>query len=193
MYSFLSDFVIPLDQKFFFVINQWHHPWVDTLVYYVTHQFFWIPLYISLVYLIFITFRTKAWQTLLIIICLMIICDQFSSSLVKPLIQRIRPCLHPDFAASVHVVGQYHGVYGFISSHATNTFGLATFLWLLLRKQYPSIKLLFIWAFGISYARIYGGVHYPMDIIMGALSGILWANIMFKCYMHSPTAVSICK
>ena len=168
----------------FSVINHWNHPWGDILVFYGTHSFFWIPLYAVLLYLIFSVFRQKAWQPLGIIICLIILCDQFASGIVKPWIQRLRPCLDTHWDSSIHVVGQYHGLYGFISSHAANTFGIATFLWLLLSKKYPSIKLLFIWAFLISYARIYGGMHYPLDVILGALSGIGWAHFMFRSYLR---------
>jgi undecaprenyl-diphosphatase len=183
MYSFWYHFLIQLDHKLFFIINHLHHPWGDILVHYGTHSFTWIPLYGLLLYLILKAFRERSWQPVSIIICLIILCDQFASGLVKPWVQRLRPCLDPDLSSSIHVVGAYHGLYGFISSHAANTFGIATFLYLLLSKKYPSIKLLFIWAFFISYARIYGGVHYPLDVILGALSGIGWANLMFISYL----------
>jgi undecaprenyl-diphosphatase len=184
MYTLCYNFFIQLDHKLFFSINQWHHPWVDRLVCYVTSTCFWIPLYVVLLVLIVITFRRQAWQPLLITVGLLIICDQFASSLVKPWVQRLRPCWHADWGDMVHVVGQYHGVYGFISSHAANTFGIATFLWLLLRKKYPVIQWLFLWAFVVSYARVYGGVHYPLDVILGAVSGVGWAHMVFRCYLR---------
>lgn len=183
MYNRCYHFVIQLDKKLFFAINQWHHPWGDKLVHYGTGTCCWLLLYLLLLYLIVRTFRRKAWLPLIIIAGLVIVCDQFASSWVKPWVQRLRPCLDADFGSSVHVVGEYHGLYGFISSHAANTFGLAMFLWLLLGKRYRALFLLFIWASGISYARVYGGVHYPLDVIMGAVSGIGWAHVMFRCYL----------
>jgi undecaprenyl-diphosphatase len=180
-----------LDRKLFLVINQHHHPLVDRLVYWLTHEAFWIPLYSFLLYLLIKNFRAKSWIVLVAIVILITSCDQFASGFMKPWVQRLRPCFQPDMQGIVHVVGRHHGLYGFISSHAANTFGLATFLCLLLRKKYPFMKLLFIWALGISYTRIYGGVHYPADIIMGALSGIGWAWIVFKLYAYITCVLKI--
>lgn len=176
--------LVQLDRKLFFIINQSYHPWLDRMVYWVTHEAFWIPLYAFLLYLIIKNLRAKSWIALITIAILITICDQFASGLIKPWVQRLRPCFHPHLQGIVHVVGNHHGVYGFISSHAANTFGLAAFLYLLLRKRYPSIRLLFIWALGVSYARIYGGVHYPADIIVGALSGVGCGWVVFKIYMY---------
>lgn len=183
MYDPFYNFVLQLDKKLFFAINQWHHPWGDRLVHYGTDTCCWLPLYVVLLYLIVRTFRKKAWLPLVIIIGLVLVCDQFASSVVKPWVKRLRPCLEVDWGTSVHAVGEYHGLYGFMSSHAANTFGIATFLWLLLGKRYRALSLLFIWAFGVSYARVYGGVHYPLDVIMGAISGIGSAHVMFQCYL----------
>ncbi len=180
LYSQLSQ----LDRKLFFIINQYHHPWVDYIVYWVTHEACWLPLYAFLLYLIIKHLRTKSWIALVAIAILITICDQFASGLVKPWIQRLRPCFQPELQAVVHVVGRHHGLYGFISSHAANTFGLATFLYLLLRPRYSSIRLLFSWALAVSYARIYGGVHYPADIIVGALSGLGWGWMVFRLYVY---------
>jgi undecaprenyl-diphosphatase len=184
MYQTLYIQLEQLDRKLFFLINGSHHPWLDRMVYWATHEFFWIPLYAFLLYLIIKNLRAKSWIALVAIAILITICDQFASGLSKPWTQRLRPCFHPDLQAVVHVVGRHQGLYGFISSHAANTFGLATFLYLLLRKRYPYIKLLFLWALGVSYARIYGGVHYPADIIIGALSGVGWGWVVFKLYAY---------
>jgi undecaprenyl-diphosphatase len=184
MYHVFYSQLVELDRKLFFVINQSHHPWVDRIVYWVTHEAFWVPLYAFLLYLIIKNLRAKSWIVLFAIVILITICDQFASGLIKPWMQRLRPCFHPDLQAVVHVVGRHSGLYGFISSHAANTFGLATFLYLLLRNRYPCIKLLFIWAFMVSYARIYGGVHYPADMIVGAVSGIWWGWGMFRLYAY---------
>lgn len=190
MYQSLYNQLEQLDRKLFFAINQSHHPWVDRIVYWVTHEAFWIPLYVLLLYLVIKHLRAQSWIALIAIAVLIIICDQVASGLVKPWIQRLRPCFHPDLQVVVHVVGRHHGLYGFISSHAANTFGLATFLYLLLGSRYPSMKLLFIWAIGISYARIYGGVHYPADMVVGALSGIVWGGVVFRLYAYRSRVIN---
>jgi undecaprenyl-diphosphatase len=124
--------------------------------------------------------KRDAWLVLLSIAILITICDQFASGLIKPCIQRLRPCFDLSIQSIVHVVGKHHGLYGFISSHAANTFGLATFVWLLYRSHY--CFLLLIWASIVSYARIYGGVHYPGDILLGAFSGVGWACTIYTFY-----------
>lgn len=183
-YFYFQDHLIQLDRQLFSLINGLHCPWLDPVMYWVTHEACWIPLYAFLLYLIIKNLRAKSWIALIAIAILIVSCDQFASGLIKPWVQRLRPCFHPDLKSVVHVVGKHHGLYGFISSHAANTFGLATFLYLLLGQRYPSMRLLFIWALAISYARIYGGVHYPGDVIVGALSGIGWGWVVFRLYAY---------
>jgi len=180
MYNSITDNLANIDKKLFLIINRLHNPFFDHIVYWITHELFWIPLYIILLYLIAKKLKKRTWLTLITIALLITICDQFASGLVKPYIQRLRPCFDPSIQSTVHVVGKHHGLYGFISSHAANTFGLATFLWFLFKSHYCFI--LFIWSLSISYARIYGGVHYPGDILLGALSGIWWGWAIYTVY-----------
>ena len=166
------------------MLNRHHHPWWDWVVYWATHEVFWLPLYAWLVYLLARRLRRKVFFALIAIAMLIMLCDQFASSLVKPWVQRLRPCCNPALQHLVYVVGRYQGIYGFISSHAANTFGLATFLWLVLRSYYRYSYMLFGWAAGVSYARVYGGVHYPADVLLGALSGLFWAWLVYRAYTH---------
>jgi undecaprenyl-diphosphatase len=173
-----------IDQHFFLFLNGHHTDAWDKVAYWVSHPFFWIPLYIFLIYLLTQVLQKKTWIILLLIAILITLGDQFSSTLIKPWVQRLRPCEDPDIQHLVHIVGHYAGKHGFISSHATNTFALAMLLWLLLRAHYRFIFLLFFWAAGVSYARVYGGVHYPGDIVIGALTGILLAWLIYKFYLY---------
>jgi undecaprenyl-diphosphatase len=180
MFSILKG----LDQQVFGWINGHHTSWGDHIAYWFSHRFFWLPLYIFLIYLLIQVFQKKAWMRLLVVAFLIICCDQLSSTLVKPWVQRLRPCEEPKLKQLVHVVGDYTGIYGFISSHAANSFGLAMLLWLILHKYYRCMYLLFLWAWAISYARIYGGVHYPGDVLVGALAGLLIAWFIYKIYNY---------
>jgi undecaprenyl-diphosphatase len=173
-----------IDQHFFLFLNGHHTDACDKVAYWVSHPFFWVPLYIFLIYLLIRVLQKKTWIILLLIAILITLGDQFSSTLVKPWVQRLRPCEDPDIQHCVRVVGHYVGRHGFISSHATNTFALAMLLWLLLRAHYKFIFFLFFWAAGVSYARVYGGVHYPGDVAVGALAGILLAWLMYKFYLY---------
>jgi undecaprenyl-diphosphatase len=92
---------------------------------------------------------------------------------MKPYFLRLRPTHDPELQDIVHTVNNYKGgLYGFASSHAANTFGVAMFLWLLLKPKYPWVVFLFLWATLVTYTRIYLGVHFPGDIVVGGLIGI---------------------
>ena len=174
-----------LDQQCFLFLNSLHNPCWDKVMYWVTDDtFFWIPFYILLTVLIARIFK---WQTIYILLAIAVVitlCDQFSSMLIKPWVQRLRPCHDPNIQHLVHLVDGCGGMYGFISSHAANTFGLSMFLWLLLKRHYQFIAFLFFWAALVSYSRIYVGVHYPADILLGALSGIVFAWSIYQLYTY---------
>jgi undecaprenyl-diphosphatase len=101
------------------------------------------------------------------------------------LVQRLRPCHESAIQQLVHVVGDCGGQFGFCSSHAANSFTLATSLFLLFGKQIPSLKYFYLWAIIVSYSRIYVGVHYPLDVVTGAGIGVLAAifcNFIYNKY-----------
>ena len=108
--------------------------------------------------------------------------DQVCAGLIRPVVERLRPA-NPENPISdlVHVVNNYRGGrYGFPSCHASNSFGLAFFLVFLFRKQWLSLFIL-LWATLNCYTRIYLGVHYPGDLIVGAVIGCCGAALM--CYL----------
>ena len=105
------------------------------------------------------------------------ISDQTASALLKPLTLRLRPCHEPALQNLIHPVLECGGQYGFASSHAANTFALATGVWLLVGKQHPWVKWLYLWAFLVAYSRIYVGAHYPLDILAGTGIGVLAAQL----------------
>jgi undecaprenyl-diphosphatase len=91
---------------------------------------------------------------------------------MKPFFQRLRPCHDPVIQHIVHVVGDCGGQFGFASSHAANCFALAMAFYLLFSTKKLSF-FLFLWAIIVSYSRIYVGVHFPSDLIVGALVGVM--------------------
>lgn len=141
-------------------------------MYWISHDFFWIWFYIILFALVYMIHK-KRILLVLPLIALMILASDQSTNLAKHSFKRYRPCHNQNLQNEVHVNGSCGGKYGFVSSHASNTFALALFLSMLLAKRFHYFPLLiFSWAVLVSYSRIYNGVHYPADIAGGAVLGI---------------------
>jgi undecaprenyl-diphosphatase len=120
---------------------------------------------------------------LLAVVITVAVADQVTSTLMKPFFERLRPSHEPGLRDMVNIVNEYRGGrFGFASSHAANTFGVATLMWLTLKNFRPWIGLLFLWAVGVGYTRVYLGVHYPGDIIVGDFIGFLSALAAYFLY-----------
>ncbi|MBE0642261.1 MAG: phosphatase PAP2 family protein [Bacteroidales bacterium] len=152
-------------------VNAQHTPWLDQLMLFVSGRAEWIPLYLILLYLLYRKFGWRMWLSLVFIALLVTLTDQLSVKAFKDVFLRLRPCHEPALDGLVRILnGKCGGEYGFVSSHAANTFGLATFLSLIFRKPWITAGL-FCWAALVSYSRVYLGVHYPLDVMVGALLG----------------------
>ncbi len=184
--------LIELDKKLLLFFNGYHHPAIDPIVFYLTKTYFWLPLYVLLIFLIFKKYKSEGWYILLGAALTVLLADQITSSLMKPFFERLRPSQEPSLQGLVHLVNGYKGgLYGFASSHAANTFGVALFVWLALKKQYRWIGWIFLWALLMTYTRIYLGVHYPGDIFCGALVGLAsgWAGFRFSKWLLARYAI----
>jgi undecaprenyl-diphosphatase len=175
------------DQQLLLWLNGFHHASLDPVAYLVSQTWFWIPLYGVLLWMTVKDYRREVWIILAGILFTIVFTDQFTSSFMKPFFGRLRPSHEPALADLLHLVrdlgGEVYtgGLYGFASGHAANTFGTAMFFFLLLRPKHPWIGLIFAWAALMTYTRIYMGVHYPGDIMVGALIGIAggWMGFRF--------------
>lgn len=176
------NFLLEIDKRILLFLNGMHSPLMDEIMWFFSRVPVWIPLYILLVVFIVLKFGKKSWLIIPIIALLIACSDQTSVHFFKNVFHRLRPSHEPSLEGLLHFVHNYHGgLYGFISSHASNTFALATFLSLLFRKKWFSWTI-FVWAGIVSYSRIYLGVHYPGDVVCGALWGVLLAIIFFALY-----------
>lgn len=177
--------LLELDRKLFLELNSsFRNPFVDQLMMFLSTTSAWIPLYLFLLYLLVKNFKKQVWLVLLAVALTILLADQVTSSVMKPFFERLRPSHEPSLAEQVYIVDKYRGGrFGFASSHAANTFGIATLLFLILKNYRPWIGLLFLWALTVGYTRIYLGVHYPGDILAGFLVGFLSALAAYFLYL----------
>lgn len=173
------------DADLLLALNGAHNGYFDHLMWLVSCKWAWVPMTLVLLYVLW----TKGWRqavtVLLAVALVIVIADQVSSSIIKPLVERLRPTHNPQLANAVHVVNGYRGgMYGFVSSHAANHFGVAVLLALMLRRRNTSIVLP-LWALLAGYSRIYLGVHYPGDVFCGAVVGCLAAWLTYALWRRA--------
>lgn len=173
--------LIEIDKKILVFLNGFHSPALDPVMLLITKTFFWLPLYAVLIFLLFKNYRKEAWFILIGAAITILLCDQITSTFMKPFFARLRPSQDPSMQSLLHFVDGYRGgLYGFASGHAANTMGVAFFVWLTMRSVYRWIGLIFIWAIVMTYTRIYLGVHYPGDILVGGIIGLFCGWVGFK-------------
>jgi undecaprenyl-diphosphatase len=171
-----------LDQQLFLFINSSNSPFLDQVMYTISGRLIWVPLYLAILIFLGIKYKKKFLIILIFIILAATLADQ-SSVIIKNLVQRLRPCHDPSLIGIVHLVNnECGGIYGFVSSHATNSFDVALLSLMFIRKRWYTISII-LWAGVISYSRVYLGVHYPLDIICGALLGSFIGWGMYSLYI----------
>lgn len=162
------------DTALFFKINtQWTNSFLDSNYPWWREATTWVPLYFFLLFLAFYNFGFKIWPWVVFFILTVAITDQVSSGILKDWINRPRPCNDEDVINQARLLLNHcPGSGSFTSSHAANHFGAACFLFFSMRQYFKKWGyLFFLWAATISYGQVYVGVHYPLDIICGAILG----------------------
>ncbi len=176
--------LLELDKKITLFLNGSHSLMWDSVIYAATQTLTWIPVGLLMLYIIY---RQGGMRSLLMVLGMILlgilISDQLSSSIVKPLVKRFRPTQDPQIMYLVDVVNNYRGGrYGFFSAHASNTFTVALFLTLLFRHRMTGI-LLVSWSLLNSYTRVYLGVHYFGDVLVGTLVGALVGWCLYRFFI----------
>ena len=173
-----------IDTRLIIAINSHHCEWADMIMWWMSDKWIWIPFYLLLAWILFKRIHHFHFIIAMVAIGLAIyLSDHICASTIRPFVQRLRPS-NPDnpISSMIHLVNGYTGGrYGFPSCHAANTFALATILTLIIRDKSITVAL-FVWAFLVSYSRIYLGVHYPGDILGGMIWGIAISWLLYFIY-----------
>jgi len=178
----MIDKLLQLDRWLFLVINGAYTSWLDPVMTGASTSYTWIPLYVVL---LFLFFRYLSWKQALIAIGAALFCflltDRISVMVFKDVFCRLRPSHEPTLEGMVHLLEKRGGLYGFVSSHAANLFGIATLSSLVIRKRWLNWPLFGLVSI-VGYSRIYVGKHYPLDVLCGALLGLLIGWLVYKLY-----------
>ncbi len=178
MLEWLKD----LDKNLFLFLNGLGSPYLDSFMIFMSDKYVWIPLYLVLIFFLAKTYGRHVYQPLLVIGLIILCTDQTTASFMKPFFERFRPCKDPELEGLVHIVDKCRGLYGFASGHSANSFAVAGFFFFTERSKKGI--LLLVWAGIIAYSRVYLGVHYPGDILVGAGIGLLFSYGWVTVYQY---------
>jgi undecaprenyl-diphosphatase len=170
--------ILELDWLLFkFINNDLSNPLFDFLMPLFREKKFWIPLYLLLAFFIIQKYKYQSIGIFILILITLLICDQLSSGFIKNIFLRLRPCNNSDFSDKVRLLVNCGSGYSFPSSHATNHFAFAMFFYRLYLNKWILVLGMF-WAAIISFAQVYVGVHYPVDVFAGMLLGLFIGGIV---------------
>ena len=177
--------IIQFDKQLLLMVNGSDSVFLDYVVLTLTNAKTWIPLYLSLFYVVVMTHKPN-WRDILLILgaagLCVLLAGTVDDSIVKPLVARWRPTHDPEIGMLVDVVNDYRGGnYGFFSAHASNTFSIALFFSLLMRHRLFVIFMV-CWSLINCWTRLYLGVHYPGDITIGLIWGAIVGYSVYRLY-----------
>ena len=176
----MLDYLIDIDTDALLAVNGLHNTFQDAFWWMVSAKWSSLLLALALLWILVRQNRRHALLVLAMIAVAVLVADQVSSGLIKHLVERLRPTHDPSLGNMVHVINGYRGgMYGFVSSHAANSFAVATLLSLITRHRLVLFSLI-LWALLQCYSRVYLGVHYPGDILGGIIVGVLVGWLVWR-------------
>ena len=179
----MLEYLQEIDTSLFLFLNGLHNLFFDKIMTVISGKLTWIPLYLTAIFFIFKKLGTKRGIiTFISFVIVIALADLTSVHLFKNIFERLRPCHNEAIQNMVHIVNNHcGGSFGFVSSHAANSYAFAVFSLLLFKNKKYSIAII-IWASIVAYSRVYLGVHYPVDILGGAILGSFIAFAIYKIY-----------
>jgi len=181
----MNDFLVNFEREAFLALNGSSFAYLDRVMWLVSGKVIWLPVVCLILYYLIQKKSWREWLPVLLSIALVVLlCDQFASSVCKPIFMRLRPTHNPLIMNQVDTVNGYlGGKYGFISSHAANAFGFAMLMTLIFKNRIFTWSIMF-WAIIDSYSRIYLGVHFITDVLAGIPVGLLFGYLVYKLYFY---------
>lgn len=193
----MLESLMQTDVDLFLGIHHVRNGFFDFIAPWLSNRWIWIPLYLWLAFKVVKYYKSQAWAVILAVVIMIVISDQ-GANLFKNNVKRPRPCHNTELLAQQNVVAPEGcgGPYGFFSGHASNSFALALIMLLLVKRKnqdgWRPWLLLFAWAFAVAWSRIYLGVHYPGDVVFGAIFGTIVAICVYfvltKIYLDKRNA-----
>ena len=167
----MLDQLTRLDTGLFLWINGHHCIAMDWVMWVMTQHWCWAIVLLAAFGAMTLRSEPRRWWLVLAAVALCFLLADQSSVMIKEWVCRPRPCHALEGVRMFRT--RCGGDYGFVSSHAANSFAIVAFLWLRYRKRYPiGVVLMLLWAMTTCYSRPYLGKHYPGDLLGGALLGI---------------------
>ena len=173
----MFEYIVKIDKQITLLINSFSSEYIDYVMILFSNKYVWIPLYIYLIYFLYTNEKKIFLKLIVISVLAVIISDFITSSLMKPYFERLRPCNNPELVGIIDIVSGCGIKYGFASSHSSTTFSLATIFYFITKKR---IQFLFAWSILVGYSRIYLGVHYFGDVVVGLFMGFLTSLIIYR-------------
>lgn len=177
-----------IDKQVFITLNNLGGENADFFWALVTNPYFWLPLYLIFFYLLNKALNRQKLYRALLMLALSISVSVLLNLLVKSWVARLRPNNAIELEGLIRIL-QTPQTFSFYSGHAANSFTVTIFLYLVLRKKYPFSIAFFIWPILFAYSRMYLGVHYPSDVLMGALAGIFCGWGFYQLYIKSTSSL----
>ena len=182
----MIETLVSLDKTLFIAIHQDMANTIFDFVFPLLREpLTWLPLYLFFGYMAIKKYNMEGFYIILVTGFVVLLCDQFSASIMKPLFERLRPCHEPTLTDHIRVLVNCGGQYGFISSHATNHFGMAVIFTWFFKNIYSKTGvscIFYVWASLICFAQVYVAKHYPGDVLAGMIFGILIGKLVLSIF-----------